>query len=276
MDNTPVKHYTPEQILQRRAARAARRRRKKVLQAAVLACGAVLVLVMAWGVRSVYRWATGSQARGRYGVAEYDVSNYVFSAQDPRLVLVNRNRPLPERYIVTLEAVEGAGEVQLAAEAAQAFQEMSAAAEKERVRLVLRSGYIDALTQGAWFDKYVEYYRRQGKAPEQATEIAQTVVQQPGYGEHQTGYAADILSQDQDTADVKFAETKAFAWLVRYAPDYGFILRYPEEREAATGHVFAPWHWRYVGVENARAITASGLSLEEFLALHLTTQNPAA
>ena len=52
-----------------------------------------------------------------------------------------------------------------------------------------------------------------------------------------------------------------------YAAEYGFILRYPEDRQAATGVVFEPWHWRYVGAENALAIRASGLSLEEFLAL---------
>ena len=49
--------------------------------------------------------------------------------------------------------------------------------------------------------------------------------------------------------------------------EYGFILRYPQDRQAATGIVFEPWHWRYVGVENALAIRASGLSLEEFIAL---------
>mgnify|MGYP000464789635 CR=1 FL=1 len=59
----------------------------------------------------------------------------------------------------------------------------------------------------------------------------------------------------------------AVAQLTAYAAEYGFILRYPQDRQAATGVVFEPWHWRYVGVENALAIRASGLSLEEFLAL---------
>ena len=63
-----------------------------------------------------------------------------------------------------------------------------------------------------------------------------------------------------------FADTRAYQWLTAYAAEYGFILRYPEDRQAITGVVFEPWHWRYVGVENALAIRASGLSLEEFLA----------
>ena len=55
-----------------------------------------------------------------------------------------------------------------------------------------------------------------------------------------------------------------------YAAEHGFILRWPQERQAATGMVFEPWHWRYVGRDNALAIRASGLSLEEYLALEQT------
>ena len=80
------------------------------------------------------------------------------------------------------------------------------------------------------------------------------------------GYAADILSTDYTAQDTGFADTRAYQWLTAYAAEYGFILRYPKDRQAITGVVFEPWHWRYVGVEIALAIRASGLSLEEFLA----------
>ena len=73
--------------------------------------------------------------------------------------------------------------------------------------------------------------------------------------------------QDADARSAGFDTTRAYEWLTAYAAEYGFILRYPQDRQAATGVVFEPWHWRYVGVENALAIRASGLSLEEFLAL---------
>ena len=76
----------------------------------------------------------------------------------------------------------------------------------------------------------------------------------------------DSLSTDYTAQDTGFADTRAYQWLTAYAAEYGFILRYPEDRQAITGVVFEPWHWRYVGVENALAIRASGLSLEEFLA----------
>ena len=58
--------------------------------------------------------------------------------------------------------------------------------------------------------------------------------------------------------------------LEAYAAEHGFILRWPQERQAAAGMVFEPWHWRYVGRDNALAIRASGLSLEEYLALEQT------
>ena len=77
----------------------------------------------------------------------------------------------------------------------------------------------------------------------------------------------DILSAYYTTRDTGFAATRAYEWLTAYAAEYGFILRYPQDRQAATGVVFEPWHWRYVGSENALAIRASGLSLEEFLTL---------
>ena len=76
-----------------------------------------------------------------------------------------------------------------------------------------------------------------------------------------------IRDRDNPQQDTSFAETRAYEWLTAYAAEYGFILRYPQDRQAATGIVFEPWHWRYVGVENALAIRASGLSLEEFIAL---------
>ena len=88
--------------------------------------------------------------------------------------------------------------------------------------------------------------------------------------EQATGYAADILSPDCTEKTTHFADTRAYEWLTAYAAEYGFVLRWPEERQAATGMVYEPWHWRYVGVENALAIRASGLSLEEFLALERT------
>ena len=117
----------------------------------------------------------------------------------------------------------------------------------------------------------MQLYRQKHRNGEDAAQLAAAIQPQADANEHGTGYAADILSADYTQLDTGFVETRAYEWLTAYAADYGFILRYPQDRQAATGIVFEPWHWRYVGKENARAIRASGLSLEEFIALQQAT-----
>ena len=103
---------------------------------------------------------------------------------------------------------------------------------------------------------------RSKKAAEQQAAKAALTGPMPEASEYATGYAADILAADSAAKDETFAQSLAYEWLTAYAAEYGFILRCPEDRQAATGMAFAPWHWRYVGVENALAIRASGLSLD--------------
>ena len=63
----------------------------------------------------------------------------------------------------------------------------------------------------------------------------------------------------------EFDTTRAFRWLQKHAHEYGFILRYPKDKEAVTGIVYEPWHWRFVGTDLAPKIRKSGLTLEEYL-----------
>ena len=88
----------------------------------------------------------------------------------------------------------------------------------------------------------------------------------PGHSEHNTGLAADIVTPDHQMLDTAFEQTPAFAWLSQHAAEYGFILRYPRDKTAITGIIYEPWHYRYVGVDNAAAILQSGGCLEEYLA----------
>lgn len=268
MQSAPMQTYTPEQLARRREQRAARRRKKKILQILVIAAALAILFVIVACVRTIWRWTEGSRAVVKYGTAKYDVSGYTFNPHDPRLVLVNSNCLLGADYAPETVVADDATGEQLSPEAADAFRRMAQAATKEKITLILSSGYREYARQEELFTKQTERYLLQGYDQEKAQATARTVVAPPGGSEHQTGYAADITASNYTSADAEFADTKAHAWLVRYAPDYGFVQRYPEERQAATGVIFEPWHWRYVGVENAQAITESGLSLEEFLALH--------
>ena len=134
-------------------------------------------------------------------------------------------------------------------------------------RFVLTAGYQHADARSAAYETQKQQYLEKGKTEEEAASLAADIQPPAECNDHGTGYAADILSTDYPTRDTGFDTTRAYEWLTAYAAEYGFILRYPQDRQAATGVVFEPWHWRYVGVENALAIRASGLSLEEFLAL---------
>ena len=203
---------------------------------------------------------TAFEAREYEGGAETDLS-------DKRLMLVNANLPLTEEPTPELAVADDATGVSLEAEAAAAYREMAEAAKQDEIELVLTAGYQDAAARQSAYEAAVQSYRESGCSEEEATAKAATVQPAPEASEYATGYGADILAADSMEKDTGFADTRAYEWLEAYAAEYGFILRWPQERQAATGMVFEPWHWRYVGVENALAIRASGLSLEEFLAL---------
>lgn len=138
-------------------------------------------------------------------------------------------------------------------EAQTAFDTMRAAAKEEGLTLKIVSGYRSYQKQ----DKvYHNYAARDGAA------LADRYSARAGSSEHQTGYAMDINSVRQS-----FAETKEGKWLAAHCAEYGFILRYPKDKEAETGFMYEPWHVRYLGVELAQKITESGLCLEEYLGI---------
>lgn len=100
---------------------------------------------------------------------------------------------------------------------------------------------------------YQDYVNKDGKAE------ADRYSARPGYSEHQTGLAFDLIGTNGDLV----TEEKAAQWLLDHAADYGFVVRYLKGKEKETGYMAEEWHLRYVGKE-AKDIAASGLSLEEY------------
>lgn len=183
------------------------------------------------------------------------------------LALVNNNVKLPDGWEDTLETkvADSSTGKELATVAADAFINMKNAAAAEGVDLMLCSGYRSVEYQQSLFDAEKQKWLDKGNSEEEAYNQAKTVVAVPGYSEHNSGLAADIVTPKHQNLDEAFGKTDAAKWLFEHAPEYGFILRYPENKQAITGIIYEPWHYRYVGVENAKAITASGLCLEEYL-----------
>lgn len=178
------------------------------------------------------------------------------------LTLVNLNYCLPEGYVPALAAAVEGSQVQLDERVAPHYAEMYAAAKADGCTLTPYSGYRSYARQEENFNRRVSYYVGQGLSETEATAKTQERILPPGCSEHNMGFAMDVVSASAD-----FVSTKEFSWLCEHAQDYGFILRYPEDKTTITGVMYEPWHWRYVGVKAAKEIKASGQCLEEYLGL---------
>lgn len=186
---------------------------------------------------------------------------------DPLMVLVNHTSKMPDDYTFDTKECGSATAVNktLQTAACDAFLEMQKAAAADGVTVWMQSGYRSVKYQTSLYERKTKYYLDKGYDNATAREKAAAVVNPPGYSEHNCGLAADLNSPEHTGLDEGFEKTAAFRWLCEHAGDYGFILRYPKDAEDKTEIIYEPWHWRYVGVENAAKINASGLCFEEYI-----------
>lgn len=186
---------------------------------------------------------------------------------DPLMVLVNHTNKMPDDYTFDTKECGSATAVNktLQTVACDAFLEMQKAAAADGVTVWMQSGYRSVKYQTSLYERKTKYYLDKGYDNATAREKAAAVVNPPGYSEHNCGLAADLNSPEHTGLDEGFEKTAAFRWLCEHAGDYGFILRYPKDAEDKTEIIYEPWHWRYVGVENAAKINASGLCFEDYI-----------
>ena len=190
---------------------------------------------------------------------------------DNYLLLVNRSHALAEDYapddMVTVKyIVSGIGKKgetdKLRKVAAEAFEMMVEAAAEQEINIKMRTGYRSyAYQRDRLYNQYVKNY---GK------EYADTISARPGQSEHQTGLALDVGGETEKYAlSREFGNTKEGKWVAEHCHEYGFIIRYTDGTKDApgetTGFISEPWHLRYVGVQAAKEIHASGQLLEEYL-----------
>lgn len=183
---------------------------------------------------------------------------------DPYLILVNADNPLPEDLAPDLKVVQGS--FKLEEEAADALIAMIAAAKEEGISLLVCSAYRPNATQERLYKNQVQKFVERGYSEADAVVKAATVVARPGTSEHSTGLAADIVTPSHQTLNEGFAETDAAKWMAANAHNYGFVLRYPKDKQEITGIIFEPWHFRYVGLEHAQKMLEDNQCLEEYLA----------
>ena len=187
---------------------------------------------------------------------------------DPMMVLVNHTNKMPDNYTFDTKECGSQTAVNktLQTPACDAFLEMQKAAAADGVTVWMQSGYRSVKYQTGLYERKTKYYTDRGYDTATAKEMAAAVVNPPGYSEHNCGLAADLNSPEHTGLDEGFENTTAFRWLCEHAVDYGFILRYPKGAEDKTEITYEPWHWRYVGRENAAKINASGLCFEDYIA----------
>lgn len=176
-----------------------------------------------------------------------------------QLTLVNSYYRIPNDYEPDLVYVCGSSE-RLDKKVAEHYEKMYEAAKVDGVTLTPCSGYRSYELQERNYNNKIAFYESQGYSNKDAKVKAATIIMPPGSSEHNLGYAMDIVCVDE-----WFEDTEEFKWLTENAADYGFIMRYPKDKQDITRVIYEPWHWRYVGVETAKELKSSGLVLEEYL-----------
>ncbi len=193
----------------------------------------------------------------------------------PLPLLVNEANPLPEGYVpenlVELESACPDGLITYASggilgcqEAADALTAMISAAHTDGLTVwQVSDGYRSIQTQQRiWDETYQKYRTVNGLSEEKAEEATRRRVATPGASEHHTGLAFDLTVPGES-----FRKTPQSTWLSENCWDYGFIIRYTEEKERLTGIAAEPWHIRYVSLPHSLLMKEKGLCLEEYMAI---------
>jgi D-alanyl-D-alanine carboxypeptidase len=237
----------------------------------------ILVFVLAGG--GIFWWRHGSATpaanttskhsavTGSTTVSSDGFDKTKYSTTDPTSiwVVVNKQHPLsPVNYApddlrdpsVTLR-VPGATEMQMRDAAATALEKMFAGASTAGYTLQVSTAYRGYNYQKQLYDGYVSSAGQAAADQESA---------RPGYSEHQTGLAVDIRNVDNTCSlEACFGTTPEGEWLAANAYKYGFLLRYPQDKEKVTGYEYEPWHFRYIGTDLSNELHKNHVqTLEEF------------
>ena len=160
----------------------------------------------------------------------------------------------PIRYYATDRSPEGR---YMRKEAADQFNRMAEAAAADGFEIVMTTAYRSYGFQSTLYNNYVKAHGQKE---------ADRFSARPGHSEHQTGLAVDISAPSVGYALTQdFEGTPEWEWLMEHGREYGFILRYPKGKTQITGYMYEPWHFRYVGLEAAKEIEESAITLEEYL-----------
>lgn len=182
-----------------------------------------------------------------------------YEIDDWRLTLVNYDNELPEDFEIELSNIDSTRKFD--SRAIDELNQMLKGMKKDGISDVwVQSAYRSIEYQQGLFNDKINIYMKQGKTREEAEKLTLQKINRPGTSDHNLGLAVDF-----NYVDYNFDTTKGFEWLKKNAENYGFIMRYKKEKEDITKVDYEPWHWRYVGVYNAKKMNELDMCLEEYI-----------
>jgi len=185
------------------------------------------------------------------------------------LILTNESNPLPENIENEYKLVKLTDfpDIKLEEEAAAQLELFIEDARKDGIPLTVLKGFVSAEKQKQLYDEEYEKNVAAGHTDPNVIEAkTKRTVALPEYSEYRLGLAAD-MAQTKDLISASAAEKTAFfEYAEKNIYKYGFILRYPKDKESVTGFDFNPWHFRYIGdPEQAKYIADKNITLEEYI-----------
>lgn len=185
------------------------------------------------------------------GTLQIEGKDYHFTSTGEPFLLINLDYALPNDYQPNLVELEG---FRVSKDCVGDLLAMMEACRAAGYQCDINSAYRDKDFQQMLWDNRYNNYIAQGYSDTDAAELTAQFVLPSGYSEHHTGLAVDITGTEQ-----------MYSWLEQHAPEYGFILRYPEDKTQWTGVNYEPWHFRYVGQELALELQTLDFTPEEYL-----------
>ena len=217
------------------------------------------------GGKTYYIKSNGTKARGKVSI---DGIDYFFDKNGAQVLVVNPWNFVPYNYSPDLVTFYDFAQYEdgnvLDKTCLDPLLQMLTDCRRAGHEVRIVSSYRRQITQENLYNNKVDYFLNQGYDLARAREEAGKIIAVPGTSEHQLGLAVDLIDKSYPYLDEGQEKTPAQKWLMEHCWDYGFILRYPNGKTAATGIIYEPWHYRYVGKELALELKDSGLCLEEY------------
>ncbi len=195
-------------------------------------------------------------------VRKIGVDNMVESDFNKVFENLNRSTSVPLDYIPqdltrVLNPIKTIGVMCVSERIVRHLDEMIGDAKKQKLDIAITSSYRSAEMQKFLYSLWIN---KSGNA-------AKAGIAEAGHSEHQLGTTIDVSGKSIGYAGVSpsFANSKEGKWMAQNSYKYGFIMSYPDKKQKETGYIYEPWHFRYIGVDNAKDIFTDKITIQDFL-----------